>query len=166
MRFSHGFRRPARTRPQRVVESGMSSSATISSSSRSGDPRKLGSLAESKGWRVAVDPLFSPEKSDPDSRRFVFTYRVQITNVSGLTATIRRRAWRVVDAVGRSTEIEGEGIVGQQPRLSAGQTFGYSSFCPIETPWGTMEGHYELETDEGDIFEIAIGRFYLVAGEK
>lgn len=144
----------------------MSSAALIPNGPRPTGPRKLGSLAETAGWRVAVEPAFSPDKSDPESRRFVFTYRVQITNVSGLTATIRRRQWRIVDAVGRASDVEGEGVVGQQPRLAPGQTFGYASFCPIETNWGTMEGHYELETDEGDIFEIAIGRFYLVAGER
>lgn len=125
--------------------------------------RKLGSTVETAGWRVTVEPQYAPDRSEPDARRYVFIYRIQITNVNGLVATVRRRHWSIVDAAGRTSEVEGDGVVGQQPRLAPGQTFNYSSFSPIETPWGTMEGRYELETDEGDVFDVKIGRFYLVA---
>jgi ApaG protein len=127
---------------------------------------KHGSAAETAGWRVTVEPQFVPEQSDADARRFVFGYRVQVTNVSGMIATLRRRHWVIVDAHGRRSEVRGEGVVGHQPRLVPGQSFVYSSFCPIETPWGTMEGSYALETDDGESFEIAVARFYLVAPSK
>ena len=125
--------------------------------------KKLGSSVQTAGWLVVVEPEYAADRSDPEGRRFVFVYRIQVTNISGVAATLRRRRWLVVDAAGRRTEVEGEGVVGQQPRLAPGQTFNYSSFTPIETAWGTMEGSYQLETDEGGVFEIAVGRFYLVA---
>jgi ApaG protein len=126
-------------------------------------PRKLGSVADSAGYRVSVEPAYVPEQSDPDARRYIFSYRVQIVNISGMVATLRRRTWNIVDAAGRVNRVHGDGVVGHQPRLGPGQSFIYSSFSSLETNWGTMEGCYELETDEGDTFEIAIGRFFLVA---
>jgi len=125
--------------------------------------RKLGSVADTAGYRVTVEPQFVPEQSDVDARRYVFSYRVQIVNITGMVATVRRRAWNIVDAVGRVSQVRGDGVVGHQPRLAPGQSFIYSSFSSLETPWGTMEGVYELETDEGDVFDVVIGRFYLVA---
>jgi ApaG protein len=148
------IRTPATAATPATIPWGMSAATTIAP--------KHGSTVDTAGWRVIVEPAYCPEKSDADARRFVFTYRIQITNIDGMVATIRRRYWKIVDAVGRTHEVDGEGVVGHQPRLAQGQTFAYSSFCPIETPWGTMEGHFELESDDGHWFDVAVGRFYLV----
>jgi len=124
---------------------------------------KLGSVESSAGYRVAVTPRYVPEQSDPEQRRFIFEYQVQVRNVDGPPATLRSRHWVIADERARVNEVRGEGVVGRQPRLEAGQTFVYRSFCPLPTPWGTMEGEFQMEGDDGRWFEIKVGRFYLVA---
>ncbi|MDP1662771.1 MAG: Co2+/Mg2+ efflux protein ApaG [Phycisphaerales bacterium] len=124
---------------------------------------KLGSVANSAGYRVTVTPTYVPEQSDAEQRRYIFEYSVQVRNVEGLPATIRSRHWVIVDELARINDVRGEGVVGRQPRLDQGQTFVYKSFCPLPTPWGTMEGEFQMEGDDGEWFEIKVGRFYLVA---
>lgn len=124
---------------------------------------KLSSVATSAGYRVAVTPMYVPEQSDPDQRRFVFEYQVQVRNIEGKPAAIRSRHWVIVDELGRINDVRGDGVVGRQPRLDIGQTFIYKSFCPLPTPWGTMEGEFQMEGEDGEWFEVKVGRFYLVA---
>lgn len=107
-------------------------------------------------------PRYSPEESDPDAKRFIFAYRVRITHESGPAATLLSRHWIIVDADGERHEVRGEGVVGRNPTLDAGHSFEYASFCPLHTPWGTMEGSYTFTTDDGERFEVAVARFYLV----
>jgi ApaG protein len=123
----------------------------------------LGSVAETNGYRVRVEPAFVPEQSDETSRRYVYQYQVHVSNVDGAPATLRSRHWVIIDGLGRREEVKGEGVVGRQPLLQPGQTFAYRSFCPLNTPWGTMEGSYQLQGADGAWFEVKVGRFYLVA---
>jgi ApaG protein len=124
---------------------------------------KLGSVATSAGYRIAVTPTYVPEQSNPDQRLYVFEYQVQVRNIEGKPASLRSRHWAIVDELGRIDDVRGEGVVGRQPRLEPGQTFVYKSFCRLPTPWGTMEGEFQMEGDDGEWFEIKVGRFYLVA---
>jgi ApaG protein len=114
------------------------------------------------GFRVQVWPHYLPGQSDPDQRRWVFGYRIRITNTGPSGARLMRRRWLIVDAHGRESEVAGDGVVGRQPDIAAGAGFEYTSFCPLNTPWGTMEGVYAMRRDDGSEFEIAIKRFYLV----
>lgn len=127
---------------------------------------KLGSIATSAGYRVAVTPTYVPEQSDADQRRYVFEYQIQVRNTEGKPATLRSRHWVIVDELGRVNEVRGEGVVGRQPHLQPGQTFVYKSYCPLPTPWGTMQGEFQMEADDGEWFEIKVGRFFLVAPTK
>lgn len=129
-------------------------------------PACKGSEVETNGFRVAIFPSYLPDHSDPQGRQYVFGYRVRINNESSITAQLLSRRWAIVDAHGRCNEVTGEGVVGQQPILRPGQSFEYSSFCPLTTSWGTMEGSYAFQR-EGDesVFEVEIGRFYLVSDE-
>ena len=125
--------------------------------------RCKGSQASSNGFRVQVAPAFLPEHSHSDHNQFVFGYRIALTNEGEQTAQLVSRAWRIVDARGREHRVQGDGVVGKQPMLQPGQTFSYSSFCPLPTEWGTMEGEFLMRTAEGDEFLVHVGRFYLVA---
>lgn len=116
--------------------------------------------------RVAVSPSFDAEQSDPDRRQYVFAYRIRITNERPHAVQLLRRRWAIVDAHGRTHEVQGEGVVGQQPRIEAGDVFEYSSWCPLPTPWGTMEGAYTMRSAEGPEFEVAIARFYLISADE
>lgn len=114
-------------------------------------------------WRVVASPLFLEDASDPSTNQYVFGYTIRISNLGAPPARLRNRSWRIVDAAGRENEVKGRGVVGQFPRLGPGESFEYTSHCPLRTPWGTMEGQYEMVGDEGAAFTIGIGRFFLVS---
>lgn len=122
-----------------------------------------GSELCTRGIRVRVAPSFVREQSDPVQNRYVFAYRVRITNESDRAVQLLAREWQIVDADGERNTVKGEGVVGQQPSIAPGQTFEYSSFCPLITPWGTMEGRYFCRAQDEPEFEVPIARFYLVA---
>ena len=113
------------------------------------------------GIRVGATAYYLPEESSPEEHRFLFGYRIVIVNEGQTTATLRSRHWMIIDADGTVEEVKGEGVVGQQPRLAPGEGFKYTSYCPLATEWGTMEGAYDFEADTGEHFEVKIGRFYL-----
>lgn len=114
-----------------------------------------------EGIRVGATAFFLPHESDAEERRYVFGYRIVIANEGTRTATLRTRHWVIIDADGNVEEVKGGGVVGEYPRLAPGQAFKYTSYCPLKTPWGTMEGTYQFEREDGEIFDVKIGRFYL-----
>jgi ApaG protein len=124
--------------------------------------KSYGSVALTRGIRVAVSPMYLPEQSDPASRRFLFAYKIRIANEGDIGVRLISRRWMIVNAHGEREDVEGDGVVGQQPHLRPGQTFEYSSYCPLNTSWGTMEGSYLMERDDGEFFDATIARFYLV----
>ncbi len=126
-------------------------------------PTKHGSQKVTNGYRVTVRPRYLSHESNPDSRQYVFAYHIRIANESGQTAKLQERRWLILDAAGRGEEVRGEGVVGAQPHLAPGEVFEYESYCPLRTPWGTMEGAYSMKADSGELFEIEVGRFYLVS---
>jgi len=113
------------------------------------------------GIRVGATAFFLPHESDPERKRYVFGYRVVILNEGSRTATLRTRRWTIIDAEGTVEEVQGAGVVGEQPRLVPNQAFKYTSYCPLKTQWGTMEGTYQFEREDGEVFDVKIGRFYL-----
>lgn len=136
-------------------------------------PDSLGSDTLTRDIRVRARPSFMPEHSDTNAARWVFAYRITITHEGEAGAPpvqLLARRWRIVNAEGEAHEVRGEGVIGQQPILAPGETHEYSSFCPIQTPWGTMEGAYRFRTigdahDEEE-FDVEVGRFYFVAPAK
>ena len=130
-----------------------------------------GSEALTHGFRVTVVPTCMPEESGESAseawrgRRYVFAYKIRISNEGTRRAKLLDRHWVIVDADGEKHEVRGEGVVGHQPDLAPGQAFEYASYCPLQTSWGTMEGEYTMVGEDGERFEIAIARFYLVAEE-
>ena len=121
----------------------------------------MGSVTITRGVRVAVAPAFLPEQSDVAAGTYIFGYRIRISNESDRRIRLLSRRWLIVDAGGERKEVEGEGVVGEQPELGPGEAFTYASFCPLPTAWGTMEGSYTMRAEDGEEFEVEIGRFYL-----
>jgi ApaG protein len=119
------------------------------------------SEAVTQNIRVGATAFYLPQESDPDAPRYGFGYRIVIVNEGDQPAQLLRRHWVIIDAEGHREEVRGPGVVGETPRLQAGEAFKYQSFCPLSTPWGTMEGSYTFQRDDGTTFEVAIGRFYL-----
>jgi ApaG protein len=129
-------------------------------------PACRGSACVTNGIRVEVRPRYVEDQSDPAGRQWLFSYRIRIANEGVVPVKLESRHWHIVDAVGNPEEVRGPGVVGQQPRLEPGHSFEYSSYCQLRTSWGTMEGAYRLRTDEGEAFDVRIGRFILVGPQS
>ena len=111
--------------------------------------------------RVSVEPIFLEDQSSPSDDHYVWAYQVRIENDGEETVQLVNRYWRITDAMGRIQEVQGEGVVGEQPTLRPGQAFEYTSGTPLDTPSGIMVGSYEMETPAGERFEIDIPAFSL-----
>jgi len=119
------------------------------------------SEAITKGVKIQVSSRFLEERSNPQTNRFIFAYTVTITNTEALPVQLISRKWIIKDADGDIETVEGPGVVGEKPVLQPGQSFEYTSFCPLETPFGTMEGHYNMVASDGSRFEAKIAPFGL-----
>ncbi|MCA8965547.1 MAG: Co2+/Mg2+ efflux protein ApaG [Planctomycetes bacterium] len=117
-----------------------------------------------EGIRIQAIAEFVPHESEPGNRRFVFSYRITMTNVGEQPAKLLSRHWIIVDGEGRREDVRGRGVIGEYPRLLPGESYSYKSFCPLSTEWGTMEGNYTFEREDGGRFLARIGRFFLVPG--
>jgi ApaG protein len=119
------------------------------------------SEAITKGVRVEVVSRYVAEQSEPYKSRWFFAYDIQISNVGDEVVQLRNRHWIITDANGRVEEVKGPGVVGDQPVLAPGESYNYTSFCPLTTPFGTMEGSYEMVTEGGETFLARIAQFTL-----
>lgn len=113
-----------------------------------------------RGITVRVAPRYLPEQSDPQAPRFVWSYHVRIENHGEVEVQLLRRHWLITDAYGRSNEVDGDGVVGEQPLIAPGGAFDYISGCPLPTTSGSMRGHYTMRS-EGGLFDVAIPGFML-----
>lgn len=116
--------------------------------------------ATTQGIRVTAEPFFVPGQSDPLRGRFVFAYNIRIENLGGDAARLLWRHWFIHDPTGGDSEVEGEGVVGEQPLIAPGEEHEYQSFCVLAGPQGHMEGYYEFASEAGP-FRAAIPRFLL-----
>jgi ApaG protein len=119
------------------------------------------SEATTNGVRIEVRTRFLEERSNPQVNKFLFAYTVTITNLEAMPVQLMSRKWVITDADGDVETVEGQGVVGEQPVLQPGQSFEYTSFCPLETPFGKMEGHYNMVAADGSAFEATIAPFGL-----
>jgi ApaG protein len=119
--------------------------------------------AYNKHFSITVNISLVEEESQPDSGQFLFSYRVRITNQSMIPAQLMSRHWVITDGMGRTEEVRGAGVIGLQPKIQPGQTFEYESCCPLTTSSGSMRGSYQMSGEDGQLFEIEIPEFYLVA---
>jgi ApaG protein len=121
------------------------------------------SEAVTQSIRVEVLSRHSPENSRPMEDEWVFQYTVRITNQGTDTVQLLTRHWIITDALEHVQEVKGPGVVGQQPVLAPGESFKYSSWCPLKTPTGTMRGTYQMVRTDGTQFDIEIAPFALKA---
>lgn len=120
------------------------------------------SEAVTRHVRVHVECRFSPERSEPTRREYFFLYTVTITNEGAEPVQLLNRHWIITNAHGRVEEVRGPGVVGEQPRLGPGESFKYTSGCPLDTAFGSMRGTYELVAPgRGERFDIEIAPFAL-----
>ena len=110
---------------------------------------------------VTVEPTYLEDQSSPEESHYVWKYHVRIDNGGGETVQLRNRYWRITDSLGRVQEVRGAGVVGAQPTIGPGESFQYTSGCPLETASGTMSGRYQMMSASGESFEAEIPAFLL-----
>lgn len=117
--------------------------------------------AVTRDIRVRVTPAYIEDQSSPDEGYHFWAYTVEITNESAVTVQLQTRYWLITDANGRQETVRGPGVVGQTPAIPPGQSFTYTSGCPLSTPSGFMTGSYQMQLDDGTRFDVAIPAFSL-----
>ena len=116
--------------------------------------------------RVSVEPTFLEDQSSPTEDHYVWAYQVEIKNLGRATVQLLNRYWKITDSLGRTQEVRGEGVIGEQPIIPPGQSYEYASGTPLSTPSGIMVGCYYMETSDGRTLEIDIPAFSLDSPEE
>jgi len=110
---------------------------------------------------VTVIPQYLADQSEPEDAHYVWAYTIQLENLGEETAQLINRYWNITDARGGVQEVNGEGVIGEQPVLEPGDTYQYTSGAALTTSSGIMKGHYEMQTDDDEMFLIEIPAFSL-----
>ncbi|NVK34079.1 MAG: Co2+/Mg2+ efflux protein ApaG [Rhodobacteraceae bacterium] len=113
------------------------------------------------GIEVSVEPFFLDDESDPEKSYYVWAYMIEIRNGGTETIQLRTRYWKIMDGLGRIEEVHGAGVLGEEPKIKPGETFEYSSGCPLTTDSGFMQGRYKMERKDGSTFDVEIPAFSL-----
>lgn len=111
--------------------------------------------------QVTALPEFRPDRSSPEAEAFFWAYTIEIANLGQRTVQLLHRHWIITDAQGRVQEVKGAGVVGSQPILPPGETFRYTSGCPLTTPSGIMSGTFRMVTEDGATLDVDIPAFSL-----
>jgi ApaG protein len=119
------------------------------------------SEAVTRGVRVYVESEYAPERSEPTRNEWFFLYTVRISNEGAEVVQLLTRHWVITDGTGHVEEVRGPGVVGKQPILKPGESFEYTSGCPLSTPFGVMEGTYQMVTGSGERFDAKVAPFTL-----
>mgnify|MGYP001165124618 FL=1 len=115
--------------------------------------------------KIDIISKYIPERSNPAKSYYFFSYHVTIKNEGDLAAQLISRYWHITDGNGNTEDIHGPGVVGKQPHLSLGESFEYTSFCPLKTPVGTMEGSFQMLGEDGVHYDAIIKPFRLAIPE-
>ena len=119
------------------------------------------SEAVTRNIRVHVESQYDPRRSHPSQNQWFFLYTVRITNEGSETVQLISRHWIITDGMGKVEEVRGPGVVGHQPVLAAGESFEYTSGCPLTLPFGSMHGTYQMINEQNEQFDVEIAPFML-----
>lgn len=120
------------------------------------------SEATTRNIKVQVKSQYDPSRSNPNQNEWFFLYTVRITNEGSDTVQLMSRHWVITDGMGKVQEVRGPGVVGNQPVLAPGESFEYTSGCPLTVPFGSMQGTYQMVNDREEQFDIEIAPFTLM----
>lgn len=115
----------------------------------------------SNNIRVSVTSDYIAQQSLENEQQFVFSYTITISNESEETVQLINRYWLITDSNGENNTVSGEGVIGQQPFIQAGQSFTYTSGCILKSPLGNMQGHYQMQRNNGELIQVDIPIFRL-----
>ena len=119
------------------------------------------------GVKISVETTYQSEYSNPENEHFMFAYRITIENKSDYTIQLIRRHWNIFDSIGTTVQVDGDGVVGEQPIISPGESHQYVSGCNLKSELGFMEGYYEMIREfDNSIFHVHIPRFNLIASYR
>ncbi len=110
---------------------------------------------------ISVTTQYLPAQSVPDNQQYVFAYTITIHNNGDTAVQLLNRAWQITDANHKITRVAGDGVVGQQPLIAAGESYSYTSGTVLATPLGSMQGHYGMVDQNGELFQVEIASFRL-----
>jgi ApaG protein len=157
-----GRRHPGRSGPASLLRVIMDRVPETSMPEQKNQPLHAStSEAVTNNVRVEVESQYAPEHSLPLQNQWFFYYTVRITNEGDDTVQLLSRHWIITDATGYTEEVKGPGVVGEQPEITPGESFHYTSGCPLKTSTGVMRGTYQMVTKEGEHFDIEIAPFAL-----
>jgi ApaG protein len=122
---------------------------------------EMPSEAVTRNIRVRVETDYLPGRSNPQQNQWAFLYTIRLSNEGRETVQLISRHWIITDAMGQAEEVRGPGVVGKQPVLEPGESFEYTSWCSLPTPFGSMRGTYQMVSDKEDTFDIEIPTFTL-----
>jgi ApaG protein len=117
--------------------------------------------AVTHGIRIKVEPQYLEEQSSPDDSYFFWAYTIEIANEGNSVVQLKTRHWRITDAHGKTEEVRGPGVVGKTPVLDPGESFTYTSGCPLGTASGIMVGSYQMQLQDGSLIDVAVPAFSL-----
>lgn len=118
-------------------------------------------MSEPARVSIHIQSLYVASQSSPEEERYVFAYTVTIRNLGRSSVQLLGRYWLITNGNGRETEVQGEGVIGEQPHIASGSEYQYTSGAVLETPMGTMQGHYVMVDEQGDTFHVDIPVFRL-----
>jgi ApaG protein len=134
---------------------------TASSDARGAGQGTYSGETTTRGIRIQVKSTYLSDRSSPRDSQYLFAYTVRITNVGTETAQLLSREWIITSAEGDVERVKGPGVVGEKPVLQPGGSFEYTSYCPLKTSVGAMQGSYQMVTGEGERFDAHIAPFTL-----
>lgn len=109
---------------------------------------------------IEVFPSYVPERSAPESNQYFYAYKIKITNNSQNACRVIHRHWKIKDGNGKTYDVQGSGVVGEQPMLAPGEFYEYTSFCPLHSPYGNMRGKYQMIDQFGERFWVTVPVFF------
>jgi ApaG protein len=118
---------------------------------------------QNAAFEILTTSVYVESESDIEQHRYFFAYKIVIKNIGTSNAQLMSRHWIITDSLGHTEEVRGQGVVGLQPKITAGQAFEYDSACPLRTSSGSMKGSYQFVGEDGESFDIEIPEFYLIA---
>lgn len=116
--------------------------------------------ATTQNIQVEVAPAYVPERSAPEHNQYFYSYKIRITNHGDFACRVIHRHWKIKDGNGKVYEVQGSGVVGEQPMLAPGESYEYTSFCPLHSPFGNMRGKYQMIDQFGNRFWIEVPVFF------
>ena len=110
--------------------------------------------------QIEIEPSFVPERSDPDNKQYFYAYKIRITNLGDFSARVIHRHWKIKDGNGKVYEVQGSGVVGEQPMIAPSEHYEYTSFCPLHSPYGNMRGKLQMIDQFGNRFWVNVPVFF------